>query len=404
MSAIRTFFYNLGGDRSRSLLDSASLGLGRIVKFWPAFALVLTVLILPEGSTLLSPAASSGAVPTMEIVAVEKDKSVRIRTANFPASKTFTVTMGPMGTRGIGGYVAGTISSGSGGSFAASFDIPAALHGSRQISIRLQSSGAFPYYSYNWFYNNTTGGQSGQGGVTPTPPTSSAPGYAGIPTFKIVAVQRDQSATIETNNFPANQSFSVTMGKMGTKGINGIVVGTLDSGSGGTLTASYDIPAELRGLRQISIRAQTSHANPYYSYNWFYNSDANVGSVGTGSAAPSSTSTTSTSSPTNTSPTASYSGIPTIVITGVKADESVTFQTHNYPANQNFNVYMGPMGTRGVDGVWVGQFNSGSGGSFPVMVPIAAEMKGARQIAINAHTSHGYPYYSYNWFYNTSTP
>ena len=75
-----------------------------------------------------------------------------------------------MGTRGINGYVVGTINSGAGGSFDATFKIPAELFGSYQISIRLQSGGYYPYYSYNWFYNNTTSGAETAPPATTPPP------------------------------------------------------------------------------------------------------------------------------------------------------------------------------------------------------------------------------------------
>jgi hypothetical protein len=251
---------------------------GRMRRFVPFALLALAFLILPAGSTLIGEASSSSTVPMIEILSVVRDSSVTIRTANFPANTTFTVTMGPMGTRGVNGTVVGTVNSGTGGSFDATFSIPTGLKGSYQISIRLQSSGPFPYYSYNWFYNNSTGAM-----VPPTQPqapsqpeTLSAPDYSGIPSFNITAVKRDTSATIETNNFPPNQTFTVTMGPMGTRGVNGTVVGTLESGSGGKLTGTYQIPNNLKGHAQISIRAQTSHANPYIAYNWFWNYDANT--------------------------------------------------------------------------------------------------------------------------------
>lgn len=43
-----------------------------------------------------------------------------------------------------------------------------------------------------------------------------------IPTFSIVSVVPDKSVTIQTYNFPANDSFDVLMGPIGTKGIHGI--------------------------------------------------------------------------------------------------------------------------------------------------------------------------------------
>jgi hypothetical protein len=331
-------------------------------------------------------------VPVIKVIAVNRDNSVTVRTANFPANQTFTATMGEMGTRGINGIVVGTpVNSGAGGTFDVSFPIPAQLHGRYQISIRLQTSHANPYYSYNWFYNNTTGST---GGVPPnTPPPQSPPVYTGIPTIRVVSVTKATSATIETHNYPANQNFTVTMGPFGTRGVNGTVVGTLSSGAGGTLTKSYPIPDALKGLDRIAIRAQTSHANPYYSYNWFWNNDANVSTAGTGAVQPT-TPTTSTG----------YTGIPTMSITSVVANTSVTFQTHNYPPNQTFTVTEGRMGTRGINGIVVDQFNSGAGGSFSKTVPIPAELAGYSQISIRAQTSHPYPYYSYNWFFNNTTP
>ena len=211
-------------------------------------------------------------IPTFKIVSVATDQNVTIETNNFPANQTFTVTMGPMGTRGIGGTVVGTIASGSGGTLTQTFDIPAALHNSRQISIRAQTAHARPYFAYNWFYN-ATAGDTGGPGPTPPPPTT---GYSGIPTFKVCSVTRDTSVTIVTNNFPANQSFTVTMGPMGTRGIGGTAVGTIESGSGGTLTQTFNIPAHLHGSSRIAIRAQTAHARPYFTFNWFYNNTASV--------------------------------------------------------------------------------------------------------------------------------
>jgi hypothetical protein len=92
--------------------------------------------------------------PTFGIVKVIRDTSVTIQTANFPARQTFTARMGAMGTRGIGGTVVGSLDSGGGGSFSATFNIPAGLRGARQIAIRLDSPQG--YFAYNWFWNNST--------------------------------------------------------------------------------------------------------------------------------------------------------------------------------------------------------------------------------------------------------
>ena len=218
--------------------------------------------------------ASSFTIPTMSITDVVADQSVSIMTYNFPANQDFVVTMGPMGSRGLDGYYVTTVNSGAGGSFPATFTIPDQLKGSYQIAIRLQSPQG--YYSFNWFYNNTTGFGGGTGGSGGGDGAVTLPEYTGTPVFKVCSVVKDQKVHIRTYDFPPNQQFTVTMGLMGTAGINGIVVGQLDSGTGGTLDAEFSIPAELYGQHRISIRTQSGHAYPYYAYNWFYNNTANV--------------------------------------------------------------------------------------------------------------------------------
>jgi len=89
------------------------------------------------------------------------------------------------------------------------------------------------------------------------------------PTFEMLSVVRNKRVTIQTNNFPPHRSFVVTMGRYGTKGINGFEVTTTDTGIGGSFTAAYSIPQALRGHDRIAIRLQSSAG--YYSYNWFYN-------------------------------------------------------------------------------------------------------------------------------------
>lgn len=230
---------------------------------WVALALLLVVALMGAVG-----ATAAQTIPTIEIVEVQRDQTVTVRTRNYPANRTFTVRMAPMGTKGINGTVVGTTDSGAGGSFVATYTIPAALHGARQIAIRLDAPGG--YYSYNWFFNSTTDGATTPPPATPpaTPPPTKTPS-ATIPTFNIVSVQRDTSVRIRTNNFPANQAFTVRMGALGTRGVNGVVVATTDSGTGGSFEATYSIPESLRGRATIAIRLES--AAGYYAYNWFYN-------------------------------------------------------------------------------------------------------------------------------------
>jgi uncharacterized surface protein with fasciclin (FAS1) repeats/uncharacterized lipoprotein YbaY/heat shock protein HslJ len=148
-----------------------------------------------------------------------------------------------------------------------------------------------------------------------------------VPTFTICAVVRGETVTIEGENFPADQTFAVKMGvpqvvkpkhpmpmppkpmpyqapmkpemgkpmgpmkpEMGKPmgpakpgawmkpepkiWIPYYEAGTLETGEGGDVEATFDIPAELAGAYKISILMRTDHQFPYISYNWFYNNDA----------------------------------------------------------------------------------------------------------------------------------
>lgn len=387
----------------RTTLRQRLRGLSRF-RYGIVLALLAFALFLGVG------AAETQTIPTISIVSVAEDATVTIQTHNFPRAHIFTVTMGAMGTRGVGGIVVGSIDSSRGdGQF--TFNIPDQLKGSYQIAIRTQTGHANPFYSFNWFYNNTS--------PQPGPGTGGQPGYSGIPTFRITGVTQDQNVNIETNNFPRGQLFTVTMGRFGTQGIGGIVVGTLDSGDGGTLTATFNIPAQLAGSNRIAIRAQTGHANPFYAYNWFFN-NTGTGGQPTATAVPTTTpEPTVTPSPTSpgtggeptATPTATavpqpppppYTGIPTFTVCSVVRNDSVTIMTHNFPSGQLFTVTMGAFGTQGIGGYVVGTIDTGAAniGRFTFTIP--DQLDNSYRIAIRAQTGHANPFYAYNWFYNTT--
>ena len=214
----------------------------------------------PEDYPPAQPPTCACNIPTFSIKSVVKGEDVTITTYNFPKNMEFTVLMGKMWTRGINGIEVATLNSGEGGSFEATFDIPAELANEERIAIRLEGTGG--YYAYNWFWNNTAS----------TPPAEPVDGYSGYPYFFITAVEKDTTVSIKAYNLPKDTDFTVLMGKMWTMGINGIEVTTLNSGEGGTLEATFDIPAELAGEQRIAIRLQ---GEVYYAYNWFWNNTTN---------------------------------------------------------------------------------------------------------------------------------
>lgn len=211
------------------------------------------------------PTTSPAPVPSFDITAVVADKSITIKTASFPAGYTFNILWGPVGNQGKDGIQSGTIKSGRGGEVSATLDIPAQVQGLSSIAVRLEStSGGF--YSYNWF-NNTTRGTTP---TTPTTPTSPTPPAPKVGTFSVQSVVADKSVTIKTANFPADKTYTVLMGPIGTRGVDGIKTVTVESGKGGELTFTIDIPSQVQGMRTIAIRLESTTGG-YYSYNWFYN-------------------------------------------------------------------------------------------------------------------------------------
>jgi hypothetical protein len=332
-----------------------------------SLALLITLL---GGSWKASSAAF--VIPTFEIVSVQVDNSVTIRTFNFPANDTFTVRMNVIGTRGVGGYQVTTVDSGSGGTFTATYNIPAELKGKRQIAIRLESA-ASGYYAYNWFWNDTSSGVPVTGPTLP-------PGV--IPTFSITDVVVDGTVTIKTANFPANDTFDVLMNNMGTRGVGGTKVDTITTGSGGTLTMTFNIPDSMKGKRQIAIRLQSA-ASGYYAYNWFWNS--------------------TTSGVPVTGPVLPPGVVPSTTMLAVTKDVSVTVETNNFPASDTFEVLMGEYGTQGVGGIKVDTFDTGTGGSFRRTFAIPASLAGKERIAIRLQSPTS-GYYTYSWFWNISYP
>jgi hypothetical protein len=110
---------------------------------------------------------------------------------------------------------------------------------------------------------------------TPTvnPPSNPpAPDVEIVPTISILEVVKNEYVTIRTFDYPANVNFKVRMGFMGTRGIDGFVVDTVNSRNGGSLTLTLEIPERLHGEKQIAIRLESEEG--YYSYSWFDNTSS----------------------------------------------------------------------------------------------------------------------------------
>lgn len=222
--------------------------------------------------------------PEFTVTEVIADKSVSVDAKNFPVKANVDVSMNVIGTFGSGGYLVKSQFTGEKGEFTAKYDIPKELAGIYMISIRIQDP-ASGYYGINWFFNLDypvkveivgTPAATPNPAETPTPGTSGSestpttPAYSGYPRVEITAVEKDVKVTIQAMNLPLNEKFDVYLGNLSSMAVGGTKIATLESGTTGTATATYDIPADLVGLGQISVRLAGTTSD-YYGYNWFYN-------------------------------------------------------------------------------------------------------------------------------------
>ena len=210
---------------------------------------------------------SGSATPFTNILNVVADGEVTLQVFNFPADKEFLVTMGAMGTQGIGGYVIGTQSSGEGGSFIATYAIPPQLYGSDYISIRLESTTS-DHFTYDYFQNNEGYAATSNSGVTSNNDWILASGT--YPSTNVISTIEDQTVTITGTNFTLNDSYIVRMGPIGSQGVGGVVVDTFNTGASRTFTATFSIPDSLKGSSRIAIRFESTNTS-YYAYDWFNN-------------------------------------------------------------------------------------------------------------------------------------
>jgi len=333
------------------------------------------------------------------IEGVEPDETVSVRTGGFPFNTFFNVYMGKHGTNGVNGVLVARTNSADGSSFGVVYTIPSQLYGQSIIDLRMVSDDGSSYAAVS-FYNSSGGGAAPSTSSGSSTTGSSSGSYVSyVPTFSIVTVKPGESVTIRTYNFPPAQAFTVRMGPYGTYGINGEIVGTTDSGNGGSFDATYSIPASLKSADSIAIRMDSSQG--YYAYNWFTN-------MGTTSVAPTTVPPVAVVTPVPGAPAAppaqppiTFTGFPYFYINSVVANNTVTITGYNFPPDQSYLVTMGPYGGYGIGGTVVATTETKTGGTITATYAIPANLAGSYQIAIRMESPYNF---AYNWFYNVTAP
>ena len=342
-----------------------------------AFFLAITLLI----PNMMGVSKVFAANLSFTIGEVITDETVTILVKDVPKNLEFIVRIGEYHTKAINGIEAGRFNSGDGGALQATITIPEAFKGRAQLSIRIDSVTGGWFY-YNWFWNKT------EGGTWPNPPTNITQPPAitpvatvtNIPLIFIESVESEQTVTVSGVNFPNNAEMQVLMGKMFTRGENGIVTSLFNTKDDGTFEATFDIPAELCNDERVAIRVE-SIIGRWYAYNWFWNKeDSNAATSVT------------------TAPEPGKVTHPLIYIAAVEAGKTVTLNAENLPASTDFTVLIGKMGTKGINGIAVASFNSATNTSAEFTVDIPEELANEVLLAIRIESiNRGF---AYNWFWN----
>ncbi|HSN94132.1 MAG TPA: hypothetical protein VLR89_03610 [Anaerolineaceae bacterium] len=219
-----------------------------------------------------------------------------------------------------------------------------------------------------------------------------------IPQVSFLDVTKGESVTIVTNFMPENTDIIAYMGELDSKGENGIVVGQMNTGSGGSFSATLPIPAELKDREYIVVRLAAP--KQWYCYNTFQNDPNGTTPVPT----PKPSGTPAPDEPVYTVTTVSgkpYKGYPIFAIKSVDQGKTVTVITDNFPPGLDFVALIGKLGKNGEDGTAVGQFNSGEGGAFEATFAIPAAFKDYKALAIRLVAPKRY--FAYSWFDNSSS-
>lgn len=196
-------------------------------------------VVTPGSSTDVRVAATS----------VEEDQEVTLSATKLLANTRYSVYLGKYATYPTGAVLVGSVYTDAKGAFSRTYKIPGRL--ADVVKIWISVTNGRGDLATNWFINATSDGNTG--GI----------GAAALK-FSITSMKSDDWVKIKTSNLPANVTFDVLMGKSGSKGVNGYLVGTLRDEDGGTVRATYDIPSELEGKSKIDIRLENKQLGISY--------------------------------------------------------------------------------------------------------------------------------------------
>ena len=105
--------------------------------------------------------------------------------------------------------------------------------------------------------------------------------------FVVGKVEKNETVTIHTKNFPSNVLFKAKMGKQSGNGMVWKDLPDIDSGKGGQFEVIFDISADFDNVQQLAIRViqEKKNGKVFQQDQWFSNTDYYT-HVNTGAYAP----------------------------------------------------------------------------------------------------------------------
>ncbi len=106
--------------------------------------------------------------------------------------------------------------------------------------------------------------------ATPTSTPSATPDVK-KPSITVLAVEKNRAVTLQANDFPKDQTFTIRVGPFQDFFKKYVEVGTVNSGSGGSFKFTVLLPVEVRDVDMITVRLDSRQGN--FAFNAFKNVD-----------------------------------------------------------------------------------------------------------------------------------
>ena len=195
------------------------------------------------------------------------------------------------------------------------------------------------------------------------------PAYAATSTRVYAkSVVEDKTVTLVGTSLLANTRYDVYLSKYGKYPASAKLVGFAVTDAKGAFTKTFKIPGKLVDVIKIGINLTSSKGDA--TSNWFINATGSGNTGGEGS------------------------GNISFTITSIKKNNYVTIKTKDLPANVTFDVRIGKAGTKGINGIKVGEITGDSDGSVKATFDIPDALTGKKQLDIRIENkSLGMSYY-----------